>query len=197
MLNRQSHVPVRRTDTPPFEDSRVEVVGQDGLAEVRVREHAAEIAAARPEILHIGVQEIAVGHEIPVRVGPGPGHARRAVRGGRPRHPQRGIGVGIIARYAGALQVLAKTHPEGRLAGAKQVVRHAHPRRDILVAVDAARFRNDDGRWQESRRPFLLSGEPAPGPIEPDRAVQRQATARPLLLHEQTIPGDTRVVHPR
>ena len=77
------------------------------------------------------------------------------------------------------------------------VVRHAEPWRDVLVAVDAARFRNEQRRRQESRRPFLLRRKPAPGAIDAHGALQRQPAHRPLLLHEPRLPCRARVVHPR
>ena len=122
LLHRDAEIPVGRTDAPAVEDARIEVVGQDVLAEVRVRHDAAQIAAAGAEILRGRVQQIAVGHEVAVRVGPRPRHARRAEHRRRLRHSQRGIGVGVVARHAGALEVFAEADLERRPAGAEQVV---------------------------------------------------------------------------
>ena len=103
-----------------------------------------------PEILRGGIQQIAIGHEILVRVGPGPRHARGAKHRRRLRHPQRRIGVGVVARHAGAFEVFAEAHFERRPAVAEQVVGRADSRRHVLVAVDAACLRDDDRRSAET-----------------------------------------------
>ena len=57
-----------------------------------------------------GFEQIAVGHEIAVRVDPCPRHACRSEGRRGLRHAQRGIRVGVHARDAGALEVPAEGH---------------------------------------------------------------------------------------
>ena len=143
------------------------------------------------------VRQVAVRHEVAVRIGPG---ARDAQRGKRPAaagRAQRRVRVGPVVRHARPFQVLADVRLDGRLAVAEDVPRHAHARRDVLVRVDAFGARDMDRRRQERRRPFRLFGIPARRTIEPQRALQGQAVVRPLILREERVPAAVAVVLPR
>src|SRR6185369_1423786 len=137
-------------DAPSAEQARVEIVGQDVLAEIRVRYDAASIAAARSGILCGWIQEIAVGYEVVVRVDPRPCHTRGTEGGRGLGHAQAWISVGVVARHPGALEVPADRRLDCGAARSEDVIHHAHPRREVLVAVHAAGFRDDNRRWQES-----------------------------------------------
>ena len=156
------------------------------LAEARVRHHAADIAAGGAKILRSRIQQVAVGHEVAVDVGPGARHAGRAEHRRGLRHPQRRIRVRIDPGHAGALEVLARADLERGPAGAEEVNSGSHPRRDVLVAVDARVSGMTIGCRQKPRRPFLLLRKPAPRAIEPKGALQRHAAAGP------SAPGRTR-----
>jgi hypothetical protein len=154
---------------------------------IRVRYDAADVTAAGPGILCGGIQQIAIGYEVVIRVDPRSCNTRRAKGGRRLRHSQAGIGVGVVARYAGSLEVPAEGRLDCRPARSEHVVRHAHPRRDVLVAVHPTGFGNGDRDWQKSGWSFLLRRKPTMGAIEAQGSLQRHSTERPLLLKEQRV----------
>ena len=83
--------PQSEARTPqPVEDRRIVVVGQDVLAETEVRDLPAEVAAGGAAVVGERVQQIAVGTEIPIRIGPRPRHAGHAERRGAGQ-PEAGI----------------------------------------------------------------------------------------------------------
>ena len=197
LLDRDAKMPIGRPDAPAFEQSRIEIVREHVPAEARVRDDAAQIASRGAKILCRAVHQIAVGYEILIGVGPGACHPGGAERRRRLRHAQRGIGVGVRAGHAGALEVLAEGHLQRSLAGPGHVVGRAHPQRHVLVAVDSACFGDDDRRRKEPRRSFLLRWGTSSTPdriarlpaasadrasIDPGRYRPCQAT-RALLTH--------------
>src|SRR5205814_9726251 len=70
LLDRHAETPVRGTDSPASEDGRVDVVAEYRSSEVQIAETCADIAAGGRQVLGQRIQEVAVGNEIPVRVGP-------------------------------------------------------------------------------------------------------------------------------
>ena len=165
-------------------------------AEVHVRHDAAQITAARATILCGRVQQIAVGHPVVIGVGPRTCHARGAERRRRLRHSKRGVAVRIVARHAGALEVLADAGLEYGPTCPEQVVGNANPWGEVLVAVYPACLRDDDRRRKKSRWAFLLGGKPAARAIESQRTLQRDTSVGPLFLHEQAVPRVACIVHP-
>ncbi len=77
-LHRDVERPVRWPDAPAVENRRIEVVGQHILPELGVRHDAAQVATTRPEVLRARVQQVAIGHEVAVRIAPGPCDTRGA-----------------------------------------------------------------------------------------------------------------------
>ncbi len=183
LLHRDTERPVGRPRAPALEDGRVDRVAEHALAEVRVRERAAHVSARRAQVLRVGIQEVAVGREVAVVVGP----VSRDVRD----DARRRVGDAVIRRGDRRLEILADVALDRRLAVPEHVPRRGHARREILVAVDAGRLGIDERRRQERRRAFLLFRRPAPGAVEAHAALQRDAVDRPLSLREQRI-----VAHP-
>src|SRR5205814_10217484 len=102
----------------------------------------------------------------------------------------------VVAAGPDALQILTQVELQRRPAVPEQVVRDPDPRRDVLVAVDALRLGECDGRRQEPGRPQRLLGEPAMDGVEPECPLKGQPPDRPLLLTVEGGPGGARVVDP-
>src|SRR6185312_5311548 len=94
--------------------------------------------------------------------------------------------VGPVVFVVGrGLQVLADVDAQRRLAVAADVVGDADARRDVVVAGDTGRFREADWLRVEARRQrgaVVFGRRPAPGAVVSDRRLQRQPSARPLIL---------------
>src|SRR6185436_6625259 len=98
----------------------------------------------------------------------------------------------IGAHRPRAFEVPADVRLDRRRGFSRYVVDDTNSRREILVTVDAACWRDDDGVREKPRRPFTLFGEPAHGSIEAQRALEREAIVRALCLNEQAVPCGTR-----
>ena len=168
-----AEIPVVGPHAPALGNAGIVVGVERALAEVQIRPLPADVATARRQVLQRRVQQIAVGHEIPVAVGPRP-------RGGR-RDPidrvERRVGAGGARR----LQILAEGHLDRRLPVARQIVGRADPRGDVLEAGSGCRRKRDRDR-NELLRADLLFRIRARRVVEPDAALQRQPAERRLVL---------------
>ena len=135
--------------TTTTQQRRIEIVGLCRRSKGQIRDHPTDIAAAGPEILCGAVQQIAVGPQVVVGVGPRPCDAARCKRANRAGQPQCRIRIGPVVGNPHAFEVLPDVELEGRPAVAEHVVGHAHSRRDVLVGIDARRPGNDERRRQE------------------------------------------------
>ena len=95
---------------------------------------AAEISAARAEILLRQIQQVAIGHEVAVRIGPRPVRLRTGsppgahVGGGR-------VGIGVDARPLDGVHVTARVQLQRRLPVAEHVVRQPAAQADVAIAA--------------------------------------------------------------
>ena len=122
-----------------------------------------------------GVPEIAVGDEIPVRIGPAHRRARGLIRHGE-----------VHADARVALRIPAQRHLERRLAGAKQVVGGAHPRAEIFPAGRVLDFREIARRHVRARRQVGFRDQHVIHGV-PHAQVQRQPPHGPLILRVEPI----------
>ena len=192
MLRRHADLPVGRPVVPAFEDRLVIREAVHVLPEVQVAPPAATVAAARPEILRFAVQQIAVGREVAVGVGPRPRHARRDAVA---RLQRRVVSVAVDRGF----EVPARVELQRGLPVAEHVIGEAEPRVDVVIADDALGRRKDERLRDELRRPDLLRGIVAPGVVVADGSLDGELSASPLVLCVQGVVSDARVgeVRPR
>ena len=164
--------------------SGIDRVAEDRRAEIAVPIRAARVAAGRTQVLRVGVEQVAIRDEVAVGVGPGACHVLRDARG-RVREP-------VVRRRRGRIQILPKRALERRLAVAEEIVGGGHAWREVVIGVDDRRFLERERRRQEALGTHTLRRRPAPRTVVPQRALEREAVDRPLLLHEEGV-----VPHPQ
>ena len=173
MLDGQAERPVVRPAAPAADEGRIEAADERLLPQALVV-HPRAFAVCRR------VVQIAIGHEVPVRVVP------RACRG-HGRTNQR-VHVDIVVARRDGFQILADVESDRRLPVSEQVVGHAHPWRDVLPVVPGgrtARIEDFHRGVREGRAADALVGIVRAQGVVPHAALQRQPVVGPLILREE------------